>query len=189
MAHAHAADGIKNAARAGARSIEHGTFLDDEALALILEHDCWLVPTLTALPAVLLAGDAGARLNAESHRQAQELIDTHRASIRRAVEAGVKIAMGSDAGISAHGRNPDELAQMVECGLSPVEAIRCATDSAARLLGVDQETGTLEPGKRADVLVLDGSPLDVADIPARVRAVYKDGEVVVDRESATALVH
>jgi imidazolonepropionase-like amidohydrolase len=90
--------------------------------------------------------------------------------------------MGSDAGISPHGRNAEELAHLVECGLSPVEAVRCATGSAARLLEIDEQTGTLEPGKRADVLVLEGSPLDLTGIAARVAAVYMDGELAVRPE-------
>ena len=178
MAHAHAAAGVKNAVRAGVRSIEHGTFLDEEAVALMVERGCWLVPTFNAIHAVAGAPAADAGLTAYAG-QPIELIEIHRASIRLALDAGVAIATGSDAGISEHGRNAEELAHLVECGVSPVEAVRAATGSAARLLEIAEHTGTLEPGKRADVLVLDGSPDDLTGIAARVRAVYMDGEAVV----------
>ena len=178
-AHAHAADGIKNGLRAGIRSIEHGVFLDDEAIALLLERDAWLVPTMLAPRGVISAIKAGAALAETTKAKAFEVIDSHTDSIARAVAAGVRIAMGTDCPISAHGTNLEELALLVgEAGMSPTAALVAATSSAAQLLGVADELGTLEPGKRADLVVLDGDPLDVAGMAERVRQVWKDGRLV-----------
>ena len=112
MAHAQATDGIKNAVRAGVRSIEHGVFLDDEAIGLMLERDAWLVPTLVAPIWVLESVDAGAQITDASIRKAREVVDVHADSVRRAVAAGVKVAMGTDAGVGPHGDNLRELALM-----------------------------------------------------------------------------
>ncbi|MCV0402764.1 MAG: amidohydrolase family protein [Chloroflexi bacterium] len=177
MAHAQAAPGIKNGIRAGIRSIDHGIYLDDEALELMLEHGTWLVPTLVAPRGVVRAADAGAAIPAASVAKAREVVDSHAASFRAAVAAGVKVAMGTDSGVTPHGRNLDELALMVEGGMSPMDALRAATQSAAELMGLEDELGTLEPGKRADLVVVSGDPLDVATLADRIEAVYQDGEL------------
>jgi len=179
MAHAQAAPGIKNAVRAGIRSIEHGIYLDDEAISLMLEHGTWLVPTLVAPMGVIDAADAGAAIPETSIAKAREVIDIHRASFARAVAAGVKVAMGTDSGVTPHGNNLRELGLMVEGGMTPMQAIEATTRSAAELLGLDDELGTLEPGKRADLVVVDGDPLDLTTLPDRIEAVYKDGVRVV----------
>ena len=178
MAHAQGAEGIKAAVRAGIRSIEHGIFLDDEAIELMLEHGTWLVPTLAAPRAVLTAVAAGASLPAAVIEKARSVQAAHDDAMRRAVEAGVTIAMGTDSGVGPHGSNLDELALMASCGMAPDEVWRATTLSAAELLGVAEEFGSLEPGKRADLVVLDGDPQDLTKLESRIREVYQDGELV-----------
>jgi imidazolonepropionase-like amidohydrolase len=179
MAHAQAAPGIKNAIRAGIRSIDHGIYLDDEAISLMLDRGTWLVPTLVAPRGVIDAADAGASIPEASVAKARDVVETHRASFAKAVEAGVKVAMGTDSGVTPHGNNLRELQLMVEGGMTPMQAIVATTRSAAELMGLEDELGTLEPGKRADLVVVDGDPLDVATLADRVSSVYKDGVQVV----------
>ena len=179
MAHAQATPGIKNAIRAGIRSIDHGIYLDDEAVELMLERGTFLVPTLVAPRGVIDAADAGAAIPDASVAKAREVIETHRASFAMAVAAGVKVAMGTDSGVTPHGRNLRELELMVEGGMTPMQAIVATTRSAAELMGLEAELGTLEPGKRADLVVVGGDPLEVATLADRVESVYKDGTRVV----------
>jgi len=178
MAHAQGAPGIKAAVRAGIRSIDHGIYLDDEAIEMMLERGTWLVPTLVAPQGVLDAVAAGAAIPAASVRKATEVIDIHRAAVRRAIEAGVRIAMGTDSGVTAHGQNLRELALMVECGMTPLQAMVATTASAAALLGVEDTQGSIEAGKRADLVVVEGDPFDYSDLASRVKAVYQDGRLV-----------
>jgi imidazolonepropionase-like amidohydrolase len=179
MAHAQATDGIKNAVRAGIRSIEHGIYLDDEAIELMLEHGTWLVPTLIAPVWVLESVDAGARLTEAQVHKARMVVDDHADSFRRAVEAGVKVAMGTDAGVGPHGDNLRELVLMERGGMAPAAVLRSATQEAARLLGVDGQRGTVEEGKDADLLVVDGDPLVLDGLKDRVAQVWKAGVRVV----------
>jgi imidazolonepropionase-like amidohydrolase len=178
MAHAQASDGIKAALRAGVRSIEHGIYLDDEAIELLLERGAWLVPTLVAPRGVLAAAEAGVPLPDAARRKAVEVAEAHADSFRRAVAAGVEVAMGTDSGVTPHGRNLAELELMAKGGLAPGQALAAATSSAAELLGLAGELGTLEPGKRADVVVVDGDPFELATLPDRIAAVVKDGRLV-----------
>jgi len=178
MSHAQGAGGIKAAVRAGIRSIEHGIFLDDEAIDLMLERGTWLVPTLAAPRAVLTAAAAGASLPAAVIEKARSVQAEHDASVTRAVAAGVKVAMGTDSGVGPHGDNLSELGLMADCGMSPEQAWHATTLSAAQLLGVDAELGSLEPGKRADVVVLDGDATDLTGLAGRVREVWRDGALV-----------
>jgi imidazolonepropionase-like amidohydrolase len=180
MAHAQGAEGIKAAVRAGIRSIEHGIYLDDEAIELMLERGTWLVPTLAAPRAVLARAAAGASLPEAVVEKARAVQSVHDASVSRAVAAGVKVAMGTDAGVGPHGDNLDELALMAGCGMTPEQAWHATTLSAAELLGVDGELGSLEPGKRADVVVLDGDPQDLIGLSGRVRQVWRDGDLVAE---------
>jgi imidazolonepropionase-like amidohydrolase len=175
MAHAQATDGIKNAVRAGIRSIEHGIFLDDEAIELMIERGTWLVPTLIAPVWVIESVEAGAQISDASIRKAREVIEIHADSVRRAVEAGVKVAMGTDAGVGPHGDNLRELGLLQRAGMTPAAALRSATQEAARLLGVDDRLGTIEPGKVADLVVFDGDPLVFDGLGSRVEQVWIDG--------------
>jgi imidazolonepropionase-like amidohydrolase len=177
MAHAQGGEGIKSAVRAGIRSIEHGIFLDDEAIELMLEAGTWLVPTLAAPRAVLTAVQAGASLPEAVVEKARAVQAVHDASVSRAIEAGVKVAMGTDSGVGPHGYNLSELGLMADCGMTPEQVWHAGTLSAAQLLGVDAELGTLERGKRADLVVLDGDVSDLAGLAGRVREVWKDGEL------------
>ena len=175
MAHAQATPGIKNAIRAGIRSIDHGIYLDDEAIEMMLARGTWLVPTLVAPRGVIDAAEAGAAIPEASVKKAREVAEIHRASFAKAVAAGVKVAMGTDSGVTPHGENLRELELMVEGGMTPMQAIVATTRSAAELMGLDEELGTLEPGKRADLVVVDGDPFDVATLDQRISAVYQDG--------------
>ena len=181
MAHAQATDGIKAAIRTGIRSIEHGVYLDDEAIAMMLERGTYLVPTLIAPSGVLEAADRGVNVPQYAIEKAKMVREAHRASISTAIRAGVKIAMGTDSGVTPHGQNLRELPEMVACGMTPTQALVATTRTAAELLGVLEDRGTLEPGKRADVVVVTGDPLDVRDLATRIRAVYQDGRPVVDK--------
>lgn len=182
MAHAQGADGIKTAIRHGIRSIEHGVFLDDEAVEMMLAADTWLVPTMHAPRAVLQAAEEGAAIPQAAIDKTLMLMDAHQQSVRRAHEAGVRIAMGTDCGVGRHGTNLDELSLMMGAGLSAVEALHAATGSAAELLGVSDDRGTLQPGSRADLVVVEGSPVELADLRPRIRDVYLDGVRVAPLE-------
>ncbi|MEP6679868.1 MAG: amidohydrolase family protein [Chloroflexota bacterium] len=179
MAHAQATDGIKNGIRAGIRSIEHGIFLDDEAIDMMLQRGTWLVPTLVAPQGVIRAADEGAAIPELALAKAREVVSIHRDAFRRAVAAGVKVAMGTDSGVTPHGRNLEELQLMVEGGMTPTQALVATTRSAAELMGLEGDLGTLEEGKRADLVIVDGDPLEVADLSSRIAAVYQDGRQVV----------
>jgi imidazolonepropionase-like amidohydrolase len=178
MAHAQGAPGVKNALRSGMRSIEHGIYLDDEAIELMLERGTWLVPTLVAPRGVIDAAEAGAAIPEASVAKAREVVETHRASFAKAVSAGVRVAMGTDSGVTPHGENLRELTLMVEGGMSPMDAIAATTRSAAELMGLDDELGTLTPGRRADLVVVRGDALDVATLRERIEGVYRDGRRV-----------
>ena len=175
MAHCHAAAGAKNAVRAGVRSIDHGSYLDEEAVAMMADRGTWLVPTLLAAQGVLDAAAAGTALPAGVLEKAQEATASAKDSCRLAVEAGVAVAMGTDCPVSPHGTNLRELALMSDAGLGPARALHAATLSAAALLRLDDELGSIEPGKRADVVVVSGDPLDFDDYAGRVEQVWKDG--------------
>jgi imidazolonepropionase-like amidohydrolase len=182
MAHAQGTPGIKNALRAGIRSIEHGIYLDDEAIQLMLDKGAWLVPTLMAARGVVKASEAGMAIPAESLRKALEVIEAHTESFRRAVAAGVKVAMGTDSGVTPHGDNLEELALMGANGMTPEQVLVATTSSAAELMGLDAELGTIEPGKRADLVVVEGDPYDFETLKSRIAAVYQDGRLVAEAE-------
>ena len=178
MAHAQATDGIKNALRAGVRSIEHGIYLDDEAIDLMLSKGAWLVPTLVAPHAVVKAVSEGSQLPEGVVEKAKEVIDAHASAFARAVAAGVKIAMGTDTGVGPHGTNLDELPLMAAGGLTPEQVLQATTSSAADLLQIGDDTGTIMPGKRADLVILAGDPFDLSKLKANIRAVYSAGRRV-----------
>lgn len=178
MAHAQATDGIKAAVRAGVRSIEHGIYLDDEAIAMMLEAGTWLVPTLIAPVSVVEAAKNGAQLPDGVVAKAEAVIDAHNASFAAAVAAGVKVAMGTDSGVGPHGSNLRELALMAAGGMTPQDVLVATTSSAAELLEVHADSGTLAPGKLADIVVLAGDPVDFAHFKDNIRAVYSGGRLV-----------
>jgi imidazolonepropionase-like amidohydrolase len=183
MAHAQSTRGIKNALQAGVTSIEHGIYLDDEAIQMMLERGAYLVPTLVAPQDVLDQAEANpGKLPAYAIEKARQVMLSHRESFRRAVEAGVKVAMGTDSGVGPHGGNARELGLMVEHGdMSPMEAIVASTGHAAELLELDSMLGTLAPGKYADLLLVDGDPLadiHVLEDRCKLALILKGGEPV-----------
>jgi len=180
--HAHGVDGVKLALRAGVDSIEHGTTLDDEALELFRKSGAWYVPTLATVNGYLerIAADPNA-YSAEVRAKVDWRIRITGESLRKAVPAGVKIAFGTDAGVSKHGRNADEFELMVKYGMTPAAAIHAATVNAASLLGLEKEIGSLEPGKQADLIAVAGDPLADVTVLKQVGFVMKGGEIVSDR--------
>ncbi|HST92619.1 MAG TPA: amidohydrolase family protein [Brevundimonas sp.] len=181
--HAHGADGINLALRLGADSIEHGTIYDDDTIGLFRESGAYYVPTLSTVNGyrARLAADPNA-YSAEVLPKILWRIEITGESLRRAVPAGVRIAFGTDAGVSMHGRNADEFALMVQHGMTPMTAIEAATVNAADLLGLSAEIGTLEPGKRADLIAVDGDPLTDVAVLTDVDFVMRDGRVYRDEE-------
>lgn len=178
MAHAQAYDGIKNAIRAGIRSIDHGIYLDDEAIELMKSQGTFLVPTLVAPVGVVKAAEAGAQIPESSLNKAKEVIEIHRESFAKAVAGGVKVAMGTDSAVTPHGKNLEELALMAEYGMDPLDVLKATTSMAAECMDVADDRGTIAPGQRADLVVLDGDPLDFTDLGDRVAAVFMDGALV-----------
>ena len=185
MAHAHGAAGVVNGVLAGVRSIEHGTMLSEEAIGLMLERGTWLVPTLLAPQGVLDAHAAGVAMSDHVLAKARSVVDVHRVSFAAAVEAGVKVAMGTDCPVAPHGTNLSELELMAAGGMTPGEVLRASTLSAAELMRLDGELGSLEPGKRADLVVVDGDALELAGLRGRVRETWMDGVRVHARPAAT----
>lgn len=159
-AHAHAAAGMRNAALAGTHSIEHGTLMDDEAAAMMKERGVFMVPTLSAL-ATTAEGGTACGIPAAAVEKASAMRIRHRASFKKAMAAGLPIAMGTDAGtpFNRHGENAQELERMVALGMTPMASLVVTTSAAARLLGMDQEIGTIENGKVADLVMIKGNPL------------------------------
>ncbi|HVQ95797.1 MAG TPA: amidohydrolase family protein [Mycobacteriales bacterium] len=175
MAHAQGNAGIKAAVRNGVRSVEHGFFLDDEAIAMMLDRGTWLVPTLSATEGVQAAIAAGAQLHPQALAKEKIVAAAAADSARAAIAAGVKIAMGTDAPVHPHGRNLRELELLVEHGMPAAAALHAATGSAAALLGVAETVGTLQPGKIADIVIAAGDPLDLTGLADRIMAVYQAG--------------
>ena len=179
--HAHGADGIKLALRAGADSIEHGTVMDDEIIKLFKQNGAYYVPTLSTVNGYIerLAKDPNAYTGAVKE-QIEWRIGITGQSLQKAYPAGVKIAYGTDAGVSKHGRNADEFELLVKFGMPPAEAIKAATVNAAELLGLSNEIGTIEPGKSADIIAVAGDPLSDVRVLKNVGFVMARGEVVKD---------
>ena len=186
LAHAEGTSGIKNALRAGITSIEHGDLIDDEGIDLMLERDVPLVPTFNINFALM---DEGRVARGEVPPWAVEkmryLFNRQQANFRHAIERGVRVVMGTD---SFNGLYPPaELAYMSEFGLGPFRAIQAATSEAAKLLGIADQVGTLEPGKQADLVAVSGDPLSEPKLwhdPARIVFVVQGGRVVADRRGA-----
>ena len=191
MAHAQANAGIKNALKGGVATIEHGIWLDGDAIEMMLDGGNALIPTLVAPQWVIRHAEAG-KMPAYAATKARDVVKDHTASIRMAVEAGVKIAFGTDTGVGPHGTNGEEFLLMRELGMAPIDCIRSATTVAAQTIGMEG-VGTLKPGSWGDIIGVPGDPL--ADLtllsnPDKVHLVVKGGDVVksmrwVDRSAAT----
>lgn len=176
-AHAHGTEGIKIAVRAGVSSIEHGSFLDEEGAQLMKQRGAYLVPTLSAGEAVELMVKGG-RLTGNRAVKATAAAEAMRNGIRIAVRNGVPIALGSDAGVGAHGTNGHEFTLLVEWGgLTPMQSIVAGTSSAAKLLGWDARIGTLAAGKLADIVAVPGDPLADIKLMEKPNFVMKNGVV------------
>jgi imidazolonepropionase-like amidohydrolase len=176
-AHAHGAEGIKRAIRAGVRSIEHGSLIDDEGIALLVQHGTWLV-------ADIYDGDYIEEIGTRDHwspeilRKNEDTTLAQREGFRKAVKAGVHLAFGTDAGVYPHGQNARQFAYMVRWGMTPLQAIRSATIDAARLLGKQRELGSIAPGKAADLVAVGCDPLHDVDCLRQIRGVIKAGQPV-----------
>jgi len=177
--HAHGADGVRAALLAGADSVEHGTMFTDEVIELFRKTGAWYVPTLCTVNGYIerLAANPDA-YSPEVLAKVKWGIDITGQSLQKAWPRGVKVAFGTDAGVSKHGRNADEFELMVKYGMTPAEAIRAATVSGAELLGMSADIGTLEPGKRANLIAVRGDPLEDVTVLKRVEFVMKDGRTV-----------
>jgi len=177
-AHAQGTEGIKNAIRAGIDSIEHGIFLDDEAIEMMKERGVFLVATLVA-PYNIKKYGREAGIPEHAVRKTEEIISYHVDSFSRAYKAGVKIAMGTDAAtpFNKHGENAQELVLMVENGAKPMDAIMAATKWGAQLLGMEKVIGTVEAGKEADMIAVNGDPLKDISLLKDVKFVMKAGKI------------
>jgi imidazolonepropionase-like amidohydrolase len=176
-AHAHGAEGIKNAVRAGVRTIEHGSFLDDEGIALMVRHGTWLVADIYNGDYIEEVGTRDGWPE-EIMRKNRETTDVQRQNFAKAVKAGVRIGYGTDSGVYPHGDNARQFAYMVRYGMTPLEAIRAATTSAAASLGRSQELGSIAPGKFANIIAVEGDPLEDITRLERVSAVIWKGRLV-----------
>jgi len=179
MAHAQGTEGIKNALRAGVESIEHGIYIDDEAIDMMKRSGAFLVPTLVAPVWVLRhAEKAPGSVLPQSVRKTNEVMEDHRRNIAHAIASGVKVAMGTDSGVGRHGSNAEELQLMVECGMTPMQAVVATTKTASECVHMQRDVGTLEPGKCADLLVVDGDPLEdirVLQEPSKLALIMQGG--------------
>lgn len=176
-AHAHGAEGIKRAVRAGVASIEHGTYLDEEGIELMKEHGTYYVPTITAGWWVADQSRIDGFFPEVVRAKAAEIGPLIQDTFKRAYSSGVRIAFGTDTGVSAHGDNALEFRYMVEAGMPAVDAIRAATLGAAALLGVDDRLGSVEAGALSDIIAVPEDPRDDITTMERVSFVMKDGVI------------
>lgn len=173
-AHAHGAEGIKRAVRAGVRSIEHGSLMDDESIALMAEHGTYLVADVWMGDWTIEQGERE-HWSPDVMRKLRETTDVQREGFAKAVEAGVRIAFGTDSGTYPHGMNAHQFAMMVKHGMTPIEAIRSATVVAAELLGWRDRVGAIEPGLFADLVAVRGDVLSDVGLLTEVDVVMKGG--------------
>lgn len=167
-AHAYGGDGAKNAIRGGVRSIEHGMLMDDEALKLLVEYGTFWCPTLSVYLPESTEDDTEMRRRIVAH---------HKEVFQKAMKMGVKICFGTDVGAFEHGTSAREFVKMVEYGMKPIDAIRAGTVRAAELLRMEKEIGSVEPGKLADIIAVEGDPLNDIKALTRVTFVMKGGKV------------
>ncbi len=181
MAHAQGAEGIRNAVEAGVESIEHGIYLDDALIEEMKRRRTFLVPTLVAPMWVLRHAErAPGSVLPQSVRKTKEVMEAHTTNFARAAAAGVRVAMGTDSGVGHHGSNAEELERMVAAGLTPMQAIVATTKTASECVHMQRDIGTIEPGKLADLLIVDGDPLaDIAVLrdAARLALIMQGGRV------------
>lgn len=176
-AHAHGKRGIEAAIRAGVDSIEHGTYADDETFELFKKHGTYLVPTILAGKTVAELAAVPGHFHPSVQAKAATIGPLIQEMFQRAHAAGVKIAFGTDSGVSVHGENAREFGYMVEAGMSPMDAILAATRNAADLLGASEDVGSIQAGRYADIIAVAGDPLaDITEM-MRVRFVMKGGQV------------
>lgn len=185
-AHAHGAEAAKRAIRAGIDSIEHGSFLDDEALDMMKQRGTYLVPTLMAVQGLQEKFDRGIYVPPAIAVKAHLAINSLRSTFQRALAKGVKIGMGTDAGVYPHGRNTEEFHQMVDLGMKPAAALRAGTSADADLLGIADKVGTLEPNKFADVVAVPGDPLRNIRQTEHVFFVMKEGVIYKNEKPVPA---
>jgi imidazolonepropionase-like amidohydrolase len=176
-AHAHGAEGMKRAIRAGVTSIEHGTLMDDEVIRLMKQYGTYYVPTITAGKSVADSAKMPGYYPPFVAAKAVEIGPKLQATFTKAYKAGVKIAFGTDAGVYAHGKNYKEFEYMVEAGMSAMETIKAATVVAADLLGISDKVGSIEKGKLADIVAVPGDPIQDISIMNNIQFVMKEGKV------------
>jgi imidazolonepropionase-like amidohydrolase len=182
-AHAHGTEGAKRAIRAGIDSIEHGSFLDDEALELMKEKGTYYVPTLMAVQGLTEQIAKGVPIPPAIKVKAEDAIAHIHVTFQKAIAKGIKIGLGTDAAVYPHGRNAEEFHQMVDLGMKPIDALKAGTSSDADLLGLANKIGTLENGKLADVVAVPGDPLQNIRQTEHVFFVMKEG-VIYKNEKA-----
>jgi imidazolonepropionase-like amidohydrolase len=175
--HAHGAEGIRRAILGGVTSIEHGTFMNEEDMELAKKYGTYLVPTIIAGKSVADSAKIPGYFPPVIARKAMEVGTQIQQNFGKAYKAGVKIAFGTDAGVYAHGKNYLEFNYMVEAGMPPMEAIKAATTSAADLLGISDETGSISTGKSADIIAVDGDPIENIKDMKNVSFVMKGGKI------------
>ncbi|MBY6105736.1 amidohydrolase family protein [Ferrimonas balearica] len=173
--HAHGDEGMKRAVMAGVDSVEHGTYMSDEVMTLMKRNGTWYVPTITAGRYVAEHADQYPAIVQPKARAVGPQIQK---TFARAYQAGVRIAFGTDAGVFPHGQNGQEFVYMVEAGMPEMAAIRAATINAATLLKIEQQLGSIEAGKLADLVAVKGNPLDDISLMTDIRFVMKDGQIV-----------
>jgi len=176
-AHAHGAEAIKRAIRAGVTSIEHGTMMDDEAIELCKKYGTWYVPTIIAGKASSDSAKKPGYFPPVITEKALTIGPKIQATFAKAYKAGVKIAFGTDAGVYAHGKNWMEFIYMTEAGMPILEAIKSATVNASELIGISDRTGSIEKGKLADIIAVEGDPTKDVQAMGKVQFVMKDGIV------------
>ena len=176
-AHCHGAEAGKRAIRAGIDSIEHGTFLDDEALEMMKQRGTYLVPTLMAIQGIQEQFDKGVYIPPAIAVKARAAMAAIHSTFQRALAKGVKIGLGTDAGVYPHGRNAEEFHQMVDLGMKPAEALKAGTSADAELLGLADKIGTLESGKFADIVAVPGDPTQNIRQTEHVFFVMKEGTI------------
>ena len=177
-AHAHGANGIKAALRAGVDSIDHGTFSDAESIKLFKQSGAYMVPTLSPGIKIPMTMEGNPFFTDAIKAKALAASAASQQSFLKAYQAGVKIAFGTDSAVTPHGQNADEFVMMVDAGMSAADAIRSATVTSAELLGVEKDLGTLESGKLADLIAVSGNPLEDISTLREVNFVMKEGVVM-----------